>query len=148
MWSPLLAPGPWLRTTDFMLCHLVKAMAYNFFFCFADIFELIFLLSLVPVGKPLLTVLPVPENIEEGNDVTLICGIPKGSPPISFRFYGSNHTAIHTTTVQSNSSSFVLSTVKRKNSGNYYCEAFNTADMSSRSDIVKVEGERYLSSAY
>ncbi|XDV35979.1 hypothetical protein PO909_005835 [Leuciscus waleckii] len=94
---------------------------------------------IVPVGKPLLTVLPVPENIEEGNDVTLICGIPKGSPPISFRFYGSNHTAIHTTTVQSNSSSFVLSTVKRKNSGNYYCEAFNMADMSSRSDIVKVE---------
>lgn len=110
----------------------------------------IFLLSLVPVGKPLLTVLPVPENIEEGNDVTLICGIPKGSPPISFRFYESqsNHTAIHTTTVQSNSSSFVLSTVKRKNSGNYYCEAFNKANMSSRSDIVKVEGERYLSSAY
>ncbi|XP_077055103.1 platelet endothelial cell adhesion molecule isoform X4 [Siphateles boraxobius] len=94
---------------------------------------------IVPVGKPLLTVLPVPENIEEGNDVTLICGITKGSPPISFRFYGSNHTAIHTTTVQSNSSSFVLSTVKRKNSGNYYCEAFNTAGMSSRSDIVKVE---------
>ncbi|XP_056102126.1 platelet endothelial cell adhesion molecule isoform X2 [Rhinichthys klamathensis goyatoka] len=94
---------------------------------------------IVPVGKPLLTVLPVPENIEEGNDVTLICGIAKGSPPISFRFYGSDHTAIHTTTVQSNSSSFVLSRVKRKNSGNYYCEAFNTADMSSRSDIVKVE---------
>ncbi|KAK7144587.1 hypothetical protein R3I94_010872 [Phoxinus phoxinus] len=94
---------------------------------------------IVPVGKPLLTVLPVPENIEEGNNVTLICGVAKGSPPIRFRFYGSNHTAIHTTTVESNSSSFVLSTVKRKNSGNYYCEAFNMADMSSRSDIVKVE---------
>lgn len=104
-------------------------------------------MSLVPVGKPLLTVVPVPGNIEEGDDITLICGIPKGSPPISFRFYASSHTPIHTTTVQSNSSSFVLNTVNRENSGNYYCDASNMEDKPS-SNIVTVEGEFHLSSAY
>ncbi|XP_048054063.1 platelet endothelial cell adhesion molecule isoform X2 [Megalobrama amblycephala] len=94
---------------------------------------------IVPVGKPLMTVVPVPGNIEEGDNITLICGIPKGSPPISFRFYASNHTPIHNTTVQSNSSSFVLSTVNRENSGNYYCDASNNAGMSRMSNIVTVE---------
>ncbi|XP_058635968.1 platelet endothelial cell adhesion molecule isoform X6 [Onychostoma macrolepis] len=55
---------------------------------------------IVPVGKPLLMVIPVPGNIEEGSDVTLICNIPKGSPPISFRFYGGSGTEIYRTTVQ------------------------------------------------
>lgn len=95
-----------------------------------------------------MTVVPVPGNIEEGYNITLICGIPKGSPPISFRFYASNHTPIHNTTVQSNSSSFVLSTVNRENSGNYYCDASNNAGMSRMSNIVTVEGELHLSSAY
>ncbi|XP_050968140.1 platelet endothelial cell adhesion molecule [Labeo rohita] len=43
---------------------------------------------IVPVEKPLLTVIPVPGNIEEGSVLTLICSIPRGSPPISFWFYG------------------------------------------------------------
>uniref|UniRef100_A0A671PZE2 Si:dkey-237i9.8 n=1 Tax=Sinocyclocheilus anshuiensis TaxID=1608454 RepID=A0A671PZE2_9TELE len=94
---------------------------------------------IVPVGKPLLTVLPVPGNIEEGSDVTLICGIPKGSPPISFSFYGGSGTAIYNTTVQSNSSLYNLNAVKRNHSGNYYCEANNQADVSIKSDIVTVE---------
>uniref|UniRef100_A0A673JZ69 Si:dkey-237i9.8 n=1 Tax=Sinocyclocheilus rhinocerous TaxID=307959 RepID=A0A673JZ69_9TELE len=94
---------------------------------------------IVPVGKPLLTVLPVPGNIEEGSDVTLICGIPKGSPPISFSFYGGSGTAIYNTTVQSNSSLYNLNAVKRNHSGNYYCEANNQADVLIKSDIVTVE---------
>ncbi|XP_051754053.1 platelet endothelial cell adhesion molecule isoform X3 [Ctenopharyngodon idella] len=93
---------------------------------------------IVPVETPLLTVVPVPGNIEEGYNITLICGIPKGSPPISFMFYASNPTPIHNTTVQSNSSSFVLSTVNREKSGNYYCTASNMAGM-SMSNIVTVE---------
>ncbi|XP_067315567.1 platelet endothelial cell adhesion molecule isoform X3 [Pseudorasbora parva] len=94
---------------------------------------------IVPVGKPLLTVLPVPENIEEGHDVTLICGISKGSPPINFTFYDNNHTPINTTTVQSNSSSFVLSTVNREKNGNYYCKASNVAGMLSKSVTVTIK---------
>ncbi|XP_068078052.1 platelet endothelial cell adhesion molecule isoform X4 [Danio rerio] len=94
---------------------------------------------IVPVGKPLFTVIPIPGNIEEGEDVTLICGIPKGSPPINFSFYGNSHTPINTTTVQSNSSSFVLSAVSRQKSGNYYCEAFNLANKLSKSDIISIE---------
>ncbi|XP_058635964.1 platelet endothelial cell adhesion molecule isoform X2 [Onychostoma macrolepis] len=94
---------------------------------------------IVPVGKPLLMVIPVPGNIEEGSDVTLICNIPKGSPPISFRFYGGSGTEIYRTTVQSNSSSYDLSAVKRQHSGNYYCEANNQADALIKSDTVTVE---------
>ncbi|XP_042581612.1 platelet endothelial cell adhesion molecule isoform X2 [Cyprinus carpio] len=94
---------------------------------------------IVPVGKPLLTVIPVPGNIEEGSDVTLICNIAKGSPPITFSFYGGSGTKIYHTTVQSNSSSYGLSAVKRQHSGNYYCEANNQADALMRSDTVTVE---------
>ncbi|XP_073708083.1 platelet endothelial cell adhesion molecule [Garra rufa] len=94
---------------------------------------------IVPVGKPLLTVIPVPGNIEEGNVVTLICGIPGGSPPISFWFYGSSGTAIYNTTVQTNSSSYNLSPVKRQHSGDYFCEANNQANVLIKSNIVTVE---------
>ncbi|XP_026119205.1 platelet endothelial cell adhesion molecule isoform X2 [Carassius auratus] len=94
---------------------------------------------IVPVGKPLLTIIPVPENIEEGSDVTLICNIAKGSPPINFSFYGGSGTEIYSTTVQSNSSSYVLSAVKRQQSGNYYCEANNQAQSLIKSDTVSVE---------
>ncbi|XP_051996677.1 platelet endothelial cell adhesion molecule isoform X3 [Xyrauchen texanus] len=94
---------------------------------------------IVPVGKPLLTVLPVPGNIEEGQDLTLICGIPKGSPPISFTFYRSIHTLLHNITVQSNSSSYVLTAVTRQDSGSYYCRALNSAEEASMSDPITVE---------
>ncbi|TRY56334.1 hypothetical protein DNTS_034952 [Danionella cerebrum] len=93
----------------------------------------------VIVGKPLLTVIPVPGNIEEGQDVTLICGIPKGSPPVIFKFYGSSRALINSTTVRTNSSSFVLSAVSRENSGNFYCEANNQANILSKSDIIIIE---------
>lgn len=122
-----------------MLCYFVKASVY--------FIEFTVLLFLVPVGKPLLTVIPVPGNIEEGSDVTLICNIAKGSPPITFSFYGGSGTKIYHTTVQSNSSSYGLSAVKRQHSGNYYCEANNQADALMRSDTVTVEGELYLSLA-
>ncbi|XP_051568007.1 platelet endothelial cell adhesion molecule isoform X3 [Myxocyprinus asiaticus] len=94
---------------------------------------------IVPVGKPLLTVIPVPGNTEEGQDLTLICGIPKGSPPISFTFYRSTHTQLHNTTVQSNSSSYVLTAVTRQDSGSYYCRALNSAEEASMSDPITVE---------
>ncbi len=119
-----------------MLCHFVKASVYFIVFTV--------LLFLVPVGKPLLTVIPVPGNIEEGSDVILICNIPKGSPPISFSFYGGTGTEIYRTTVQMNSSSYNVSAVKRQHSGNYYCEANNQADALIKSDTVTVEGELYL----
>ncbi|KAK2889082.1 hypothetical protein Q8A67_014457 [Cirrhinus molitorella] len=93
---------------------------------------------IVPVENPLLTVIPVPGNIEEGSVVTLICSIPKGSPPISFWFYEGSGTAIYNTTVQANSSSYNL-TVKRQHSGNYFCEANNQANVLIKSNIVTVE---------
>ncbi|XP_043098140.1 platelet endothelial cell adhesion molecule isoform X3 [Puntigrus tetrazona] len=94
---------------------------------------------IVPVGKPLLTVIPVPGNIEEGSDVTLICNIQKGSPPINFTFYEGSGTEIHNTIVQSNSASYDLTSVKRHHSGNYYCEANNRANTLIKSDTITVE---------
>ncbi|XP_057183072.1 platelet endothelial cell adhesion molecule isoform X2 [Triplophysa rosa] len=91
---------------------------------------------IVPVGKPLLTVLPVPGNIKEGDNITLICGIPKGSPPISFRFYNSSNSHLHTATVTSNLSAYILTEVNRQHSGTYYCEAFNQAEETSQSDPI------------
>ncbi|XP_056588053.1 platelet endothelial cell adhesion molecule isoform X3 [Triplophysa dalaica] len=91
---------------------------------------------IVPVGKPLLTVLPVPGDIKEGDNVTLICGIPKGSPPISFRFYNSSSSHLHTATVSSNSFAYTLTEVNRQHSGTYYCEAFNQAQETSQSDSI------------
>ncbi|KAL7890911.1 hypothetical protein AOLI_G00003870 [Acnodon oligacanthus] len=92
---------------------------------------------IVPVKKVSLEVLPRPDQVIEGTDVYLICNAGIGTPPISFNWYrlGSNSTLM-SQTVQVNNSAHKLPTVSSKDSGTYYCEAFNNGIEHSQSDKV------------
>ncbi|XP_048104626.1 platelet endothelial cell adhesion molecule isoform X2 [Alosa alosa] len=81
------------------------------------------------LGKPLLTTLPVPHNVEEGQELTLICNVPSGTPPITFKWFSSgSKTVLHTKTVNANSSHHVIPQMEKTDSGEYYCHALNAAN--------------------
>ncbi|XP_062853212.1 platelet endothelial cell adhesion molecule [Trichomycterus rosablanca] len=81
----------------------------------------------VPVGRPLLTIAPDPNDITENQNVFLICSIGKGTPPISFKWYHNGSSSpIHSATVMANTSSYMLRSVSSVDSGRYHCEALNS----------------------
>lgn len=92
-----------------------------------------------PLGKPLLTTLPIPENVEEGSELYLICNVPSGTPPVTFKWYSSGGKVhLNSATVNNNSSHLVISRVERMDSGDYHCEALNPASH-VRSDTVRIQ---------
>ncbi|XP_031419880.1 platelet endothelial cell adhesion molecule isoform X2 [Clupea harengus] len=93
-----------------------------------------------PLGKPLLTTLPVPDNVEEGSELILICNVPSGTPPITFKWYwdsSSSKAHLHTSTVNANSSYHTIQWMERMDSGEYFCEAVNPAN-NVKSDPVTI----------
>ncbi|KAI4879464.1 hypothetical protein NFI96_014534 [Prochilodus magdalenae] len=90
---------------------------------------------IVPVGKPLLTVLPTPGEVTEGENVTLICSISRGTPPVSFIWYHVDR-LLKSNTVSANFSTHTLQTVSSENSGSYYCEAVNNGNERDQSNRV------------
>ncbi|XP_017548541.2 platelet endothelial cell adhesion molecule isoform X1 [Pygocentrus nattereri] len=92
---------------------------------------------IVPVKKVSLVVLPGPDQVIEGTDVYLICNAGIGTPPISFKWYRlGNNSALMSNTVQVNNSAHKLPKVSSKDSGTYYCEAYNNGIEHSQSDKV------------
>ncbi|XP_062401411.1 platelet endothelial cell adhesion molecule isoform X3 [Sardina pilchardus] len=89
------------------------------------------------LGKALLTTLPVPHNVEEGSELTLICNVASGTPPITFKWFSSeSNKHLDTKTVNSNSSYFVIPWMERMNSGEYYCRAMNAANVVDSDRVV------------
>ncbi|MCJ8730093.1 hypothetical protein PDJAM_G00114230 [Pangasius djambal] len=94
---------------------------------------------IVPVGKPILMILPVADDITEDHEVQFHCFVRKGTPPFSFKWYqGENRSPVHTNTVMKNHSAYSISSVKSVNEGSYYCEALNGAGQVEVSDSVLV----------
>lgn len=88
----------------------------------------------------LLTTLPVPQNVEEGHNLTLLCNVVNGTPPITFKWYSTGRkTYLHSDTVNAKYSSFVIPWVEKVDSGQYYCVALNAAN-TVESDHVIIEG--------
>lgn len=104
---------------------------------------MMYFLSSVPVGKPLLTIAPDPNDITENQNVFLICSIGRGSPPISFKWYhNSSSSPIYSNTVMSNASSYMLTSVSSVHSGSYHCEALNSAQEQIVSNHVYMSGQK------
>ncbi|XP_034393347.1 platelet endothelial cell adhesion molecule isoform X2 [Cyclopterus lumpus] len=94
---------------------------------------------IVPLTHPILTVIPHPPEISEGDDLYLICGV-KGSPPVSFKWYrvGNKH-PLYTTTSIKNNTDYQVHSLSKEHSGVYYCEAVNHANNVVRSNSVTIE---------
>uniref|UniRef100_A0A1A7WD93 Ig-like domain-containing protein n=1 Tax=Iconisemion striatum TaxID=60296 RepID=A0A1A7WD93_9TELE len=92
-----------------------------------------------PVTDPILTVVPDPVDIYEGNDVYLICSV-QGTPPVTFRWFRhGKETPLKVTTSPNNNSNYQITGLSKEYSGLYYCEADNRANFKVQSDPVDIE---------
>uniref|UniRef100_A0A1A8MZW8 Platelet endothelial cell adhesion molecule n=1 Tax=Nothobranchius pienaari TaxID=704102 RepID=A0A1A8MZW8_9TELE len=96
-------------------------------------------LVIEPVSKPLLTTHPNTGSISEGQTLSLVCSVQRGSPPINFTWYhmetGSVLASLSTNKPESSHS---IHDVKAKHGGRYYCESTNAADEIKRSTFVQI----------
>ncbi|XP_027024125.2 platelet endothelial cell adhesion molecule isoform X2 [Tachysurus fulvidraco] len=91
----------------------------------------------VPVQKP--TLMTLPEDINENDEVNLLCFVMKGSPPISFKWYkDDNRSPFYTVTAKANFSTYNVPLVKSIHSGSYHCEALNGAGNVEVSNMIPI----------
>ncbi|XP_060725008.1 platelet endothelial cell adhesion molecule isoform X1 [Tachysurus vachellii] len=91
----------------------------------------------VPVQKP--TLMTLPEDITEDDEVNFLCFVMKGSPPISFKWYkDDNRRPLDTVTVMTNFSMYSVPSVKSFHSGSYHCEALNGAGKVEVSNTIPI----------
>ncbi|XP_053194392.1 platelet endothelial cell adhesion molecule [Scomber japonicus] len=92
-----------------------------------------------PVSKPILTVESNMVDIPEGQDVTLVCTVNRGTPPITFTWYH-NETgrALAFQTSEILRGTFNISNVKGHHRGNYYCVSTNQANEPKQSRPVMI----------
>ncbi|XP_068193167.1 platelet endothelial cell adhesion molecule isoform X2 [Antennarius striatus] len=90
-----------------------------------------------PVSKPVLRVLPNMGDVSEGQDVTLMCSVQRGTPPISFSWYRTNKKdALASQTSMNLEGSHSISSIAGEQQGEYYCMSTNPADEAKQSYIV------------
>ncbi|XP_068583098.1 LOW QUALITY PROTEIN: platelet endothelial cell adhesion molecule [Cebidichthys violaceus] len=93
----------------------------------------------VPLTHPILTVIPDPPEISEGDDLFLICGV-KGTPPITFKWYPrGEEQPLHTNTSNNNNTYYQVHALSKEHSGVYHCEAVNHANNVVSSNRVAIE---------
>lgn len=96
----------------------------------------------VPVSKPLLTILPNMGDVTEGQDVTLVCSVQRGTPPILFTWHhakGDRKLASYQT-FNELEASFKIRNVRGEQQGLYYCMSTNSAGDSKQSQTVTIGG--------
>ncbi|TDH02724.1 hypothetical protein EPR50_G00155680 [Perca flavescens] len=92
-----------------------------------------------PVSKPVLTMLHGTGDVSEGQDLTLVCSVQRGTPPITFTWY---HTetegALATQTSMKLEGSYNISNVRREHRGDYYCLSTNQANETKQSHTFMI----------
>ncbi|XP_034749204.1 platelet endothelial cell adhesion molecule isoform X1 [Etheostoma cragini] len=92
-----------------------------------------------PVTKPVLTMPHGIGDVSEGQDLTLVCSVQRGTPPITFTWY---HTetegALATKTSMKLEGSYSISNVRKEHRGGYYCLSTNQADEAKQSHTVMI----------
>lgn len=98
-----------------------------------------------PVSKPVLTVQPSIGDISEGQEVTFICSVQRGTLPISFTWYHTERGGALTSQTSKNlEDSYVIRNVRGEHRGEYYCVTSNPANETKQSHAVRIEGVFYL----
>ncbi|KAM4584611.1 platelet endothelial cell adhesion molecule isoform 2-T2 [Odontesthes bonariensis] len=94
---------------------------------------------IVPLGRPVLSVVPNQQDLSEGNNLNLICTV-NGTPPITFRWYREGDAQpVSTTTSDRNFKDYEVSVLSKEHSGKYFCEAENRANNKVRSKLISIE---------
>ncbi|KAK5885214.1 hypothetical protein CesoFtcFv8_018947 [Champsocephalus esox] len=92
-----------------------------------------------PVSRPVMTTLPGAGDISEGQDVTLLCSVQRGSLPVSYTWY---HTetkgALASQTSNNLEGSHTIDDVRAEQQGGYYCMSSNPANETKQSLTVTI----------
>ncbi|KAG7281154.1 hypothetical protein CRUP_032857, partial [Coryphaenoides rupestris] len=82
-----------------------------------------------PVSQPLLTLFPDAAHVSEGQDLTLLCVVLRGTLPVTFTWYSAERpqSPLAFQTRPGTKGSYTISGVGRAHSGGYYCEGSNAA---------------------
>lgn len=94
----------------------------------------------------MLKILPNMGDVTEGQDVTLVCSVDRGTLPIDFSWH---HTKEEGALTSQNSdqleASFKIPNVQAKHQGAYYCMSTNPAREIKQSQRVTIRGLAYRS---
>ncbi|XP_070838112.1 platelet endothelial cell adhesion molecule [Chaetodon trifascialis] len=92
-----------------------------------------------PVSKPVLSVRHSMGDVSEGQDVTLVCSVQRGTLPISFTWY---HTqtgeALTSQTSRKLEASHRINNVRGEHQGKYYCVCTNAANETQQSHTITI----------
>ncbi|KAK1876990.1 Platelet endothelial cell adhesion molecule [Dissostichus eleginoides] len=92
-----------------------------------------------PVSRPVLTTLPGAGDISEGQDVTLLCSVQRGSLPVSYTWYhNETEGALASQTSNNLEGSHTIGNVRTEQRGGYYCVSSNPAKESKQSLTVTI----------
>ncbi|KAM6904718.1 platelet endothelial cell adhesion molecule [Xenentodon cancila] len=92
-----------------------------------------------PVSRPVLNVLPSMEDIAEGNSMSLVCSVERGSPPFNFTWYQiEKEGPLASLTSNKREESYRISAVRGEHRGSYYCMSTNPAKEIKRSSAVTI----------
>ncbi|XP_029294159.1 platelet endothelial cell adhesion molecule isoform X2 [Cottoperca gobio] len=92
-----------------------------------------------PVSKPVLTMLPGAGGISEGQDVTLVCSVQRGTLPISFTWYHTDtEAALAFQTANELEGSYSIRNVRGEHRGGYYCVSTNLVNETKQSHTVMI----------
>ncbi|XP_071750457.2 platelet endothelial cell adhesion molecule isoform X1 [Centroberyx gerrardi] len=84
-----------------------------------------------PVSKPILTMYPNMGDVSEGQDLTLVCTVQRGTPPINFTWYRTGTDkdgALASQIPPGLKGSHIIKGVSREDGGKYYCLSSNQAN--------------------
>lgn len=98
--------------------------------------------SVVPIRDASLGSIPYGE-VEVGSDTAFLCSVKEGSWPIDFKFFKKtdHEVLLHKVREYSDRTVWHKKTMKRKDTGTYYCMASNRASVDVRSRPITISGE-------
>ncbi|XP_028311509.1 platelet endothelial cell adhesion molecule [Gouania willdenowi] len=92
-----------------------------------------------PVSEPVLSIYPNVGYVSEGENMTLVCSVQRGSPPINFTWYHTEkRNALHSQTYNKLQASFNIPNVKGEHGGHYYCVSTNQAKETKQSHSIMI----------
>lgn len=98
------------------------------------------------MSKPVLRILPNMGDVTEGQDVTLVCSVQRGTLPIVFTWHRAKEEGVlDSRSADSPEASFRISNVRAEQQGAYYCVSTNQAGEVKQSQRVTMGGTCYRS---
>lgn len=98
-----------------------------------------------PVSKPVLRIVPNMGDVTEGQDVTLVCSVLRGTAPILFTWHHTEGGPIANRTSDKLEASYKIIKVRAQQQGAYYCVCTNPASETKHSQRVTIGGTLHRS---